>query len=346
MTHLDWDLLTLYLAGDCTPAEREWLERHAAVDGDVSRAVAAARRVAADSNSPAAGELEERLAAVKRDARLLTAEPIARSTARLRILQKPRIPLAAAAAFALLLLGGGAAAWLASRRVTPPVPAPQPAYTVISTGMGQRLAIRLPDSTGVTLAPATRLRFAADFGRRDRVVDLDGEAVFTVTHDTLRPFAVRTTRALATDLGTRFAIRAYPEDSRTDVVVAEGRVAVRPVGDSVPAAPADSLLLSRGERARISSGGKIAFARGVALDEYFGWTEGRLVFRDAPLAEVAARLERWYDIEVRLSPAAIGNRRLRASVGNEQATEVLQTIAVSLGLRLSRAGRVFTLAPD
>jgi ferric-dicitrate binding protein FerR (iron transport regulator) len=114
---------------------------------------------------------------------------------------------------------------------------------------GHRPSLRLSDGTLVSLAPGTTLRTPSNYGTRDRIVEPEGEAVFTVTHDVSRPFAMRAPRVVATDLGTRFAVRAFAGDSTTDVVVAEGVVAVRPAHAVVPAQVADSVIL-KGRPAR------------------------------------------------------------------------------------------------
>ncbi len=35
-------------------------------------------------------------------------------------------------------------------------------------------------------------------------------------------------------------------------------------------------------------------------EKYNAWTEGKLVFRGDPMAEVARRIERWYNVKVEL----------------------------------------------
>lgn len=60
----------------------------------------------------------------------------------------------------------------------------------------------------MTLAPETELRVAS-IGRQ---VYLSGEAVFSVTHDPVRPFRVAATNCTEVqDIGTQFDMRAYPE---------------------------------------------------------------------------------------------------------------------------------------
>lgn len=341
MTGIDWDLLSRYHAGTCTPTERQWVERLLVAHPEVSDVLAAISDIAADGDASVSPEdLRARLVAVKRAAPA-SELPVPGRAPRFTI-GLARRPIARLAAGVALVVTGGVGAWFALHHAAPdPAPA-GPAYSVLSTAPGQRLSLRLPDGTAITLAPGSTLRTATSYGKRDRAVELEGEAVFAVTHDSVRPFAVHTSRAVATDLGTRFLVRAYGDDAATEIVVAEGEVAVRP---AIPAS-ADSVILGRAERVRVSADGRLNHARGIALEDYFGWTEGRLVFRDVPLHDVARQLGRWYGIDLRLEPETIGRRLLRATVADESATDALQMIAASLDLRLSRAGRVFTLSAN
>jgi len=196
------------------------------------------------------------------------------------------------------------------------------AMTEYRAARGQRVILRLSDGTQVTLAPGTVLRRPADFGRRERRLELEGEAYFVVTHDAARPFTVQTPRLIARDLGTRFSVRAYADDPTADLVVAEGTVAV------------DSFVLGAGEGGATRNG---SFARTpVSLEQALAWTDGRLVFQDTPLAEVASRLARWYDVEVTLGSPSLGALRVTGSFRDEPANAVLDAIARSLGLRLVR----------
>src|SRR5439155_9948621 len=83
-----------------------------------------------------------------------------------------------------------------------PVLARAPAWREVSTAVGHRTVVPLRDGTQITLAPKSRLRYTADYGKADRDVYLDGEAYFQVTFDTRRPFRVHTARSLTVDLVT------------------------------------------------------------------------------------------------------------------------------------------------
>ncbi len=81
---------------------------------------------------------------------------------------------------------------------------------------------------------ASTLRYLAGFTDGPRQVSLDGEAYFDVVYEQDRPFIVRAGALVATDLGTQFTVRAYPEDAGARVVVREGRVAFRVAGGGEP----------------------------------------------------------------------------------------------------------------
>lgn len=344
MSRVEWDLLVRYVAGESTPAEREQLERWLAEDPAHAEMLAGVRGAATLAGKSVDPERRAAtLARLRADRRAEAARPLA---PRIRpfpgYAPRPRWVAALRAAAAIVLLVGGGliarAVWQAS------VQEAAVTYSVVSATRGQRLSIRLPDSTLVVLAPGTTLRTPSTYGAHDRIVHLEGEAAFTVVHDEARPFSVRTARAVARDLGTRFVVRAYAGDTSTDVVVAEGVVAVGRADSASAPLSTDSLVIARGERVRVDAEGRLALTRDVSLDRYFGWTEGRLVFEDTPLDEVAAQLGRWYDVEVQLASDGIRSLPVTASFEHQPVQDALRRIALSLGLELSQTDRTFTLS--
>jgi transmembrane sensor len=347
MSDVDWDILTRDLAHASEPGERELVDRWLEESPTHRQTLDALRTAAALADETAAPEREAAiLASLRREwsAAAPAAEPVRPKARPLLLMSAQGSPprwLAAVkiAAAAALLVGGGLLAGRVIPWASESMGAPAQAVPIaVSTARGERRVLRLSDGTVVTLAPASTLRWSPSYGARDRAVELDGEAVFTVTHDAARPFAVRTPHALARDLGTRFAVRAYPGDTVTDVTVAEGVVAV---ANQAPGSA--GVVLQRGDRARVRSAGTVELSRDVPLDDSFAWTAGRLVLRDVPLREAAVQLGRWYDIEVRYDSEAIGARRLSASFEDEPGPEAVRVVAAILNLRVSQADHVYTL---
>ena len=63
---------------------------------------------------------------------------------------------------------------------------------------------------------------------------------------------------------------------------------------------------------------------------FVGWTKGRLVFRNATLPEVAARLERWYGLEVKIQDSSLRDLQLTANLRSQALRDVLDIVAASL----------------
>ena len=172
-----------------------------------------------------------------------------------------------------------------------------------------------------------------------RGVSLEGEAYFDVVHDERRPFVVRAGELVATDLGTEFTVRAYPEDAGARVVVREGRVAIRAAGS----AATPERVVAPGQLGRLGVGAEPA-VEPADTAAYFAWTEGRLVFDGTPLRDALPQLSRWFDLEFRLADSSLGDVPLTATLKTQPTPDVLDNLAASLGMRQRRLGRTVTLS--
>jgi len=210
-----------------------------------------------------------------------------------------------------------------------------PQWREYATTVAQRMVVRLRDGTQVTIAPKSRVRYAADYGRARRELYLDGEAYFQVTPDSQRPLRVHTTQSVTEDLGTAFVVRAY-DQSATEVVVAEGRVTLSRA-DTTAATRTPALVLEARDLGRLYPSGVTAVRRGVDVGRYLAWTRGVLAFDGTPLGDVVVTLGRWYNVEIRLADSTLAARRLTATFQNESIDLVLQRIALTVGLRVERA---------
>lgn len=205
----------------------------------------------------------------------------------LRRPHKPAFGLgyAAAASVAAVIVGLGAMGYLSTR--PPPVQTYQTAAREVRT-------VALADGSTVTLDRGSAMKVAFD-ARQRRVELVSGEANFAVVHDPARPFIVAVGDRRIRDIGTEFDVLAQGE--RLRVTVSHGLVDVdasAPGGSSFRLAAGDQLDQHRGEAPVI---------RKVA-GSVPGWRDGVLVYRDAPLGDVAADLGRYLGTPVRLAPGA------------------------------------------
>jgi transmembrane sensor len=85
---------------------------------------------------------------------------------------------------------------------------------------------KLLDGTNVRLSPNSKLKYAVNFGKVNRIVLLEGEGIFDVIRDVKRPFIVYA-GGLATEvLGTSFKIKSFNNESKAEVSVISGIVKV------------------------------------------------------------------------------------------------------------------------
>jgi transmembrane sensor len=233
------------------------------------------------------------------------------------------------AAAAAIVVAFGVAQWINHRHAPP-----QLAWREYVTTPGQREIVTLADGTEFTLGPASRLRVAPDYGRSRRLIRLEGEAYFAVTHDPVQPFTVLAGTALAEDVGTHFVVRAYPDQPDVRLVVTEGAVAL---ADSARRTLPE--LLEAGNLGRVDAAGSVTVTPIANVDAYVAWTRNELVFDHMPMREVVVELSRWYDLDIHLADSSLANQQLLASFKNEPVRDVLHAIAATMDATVERSGR-------
>lgn len=172
-----------------------------------------------------------------------------------------------------------------------------------ATTLGERRHIALPDGSMIDLNSRSRVR--VQFAHHQRRVELaEGEALFTVEHDAGRPFTVDAGNGQVTVTGTRFDVRR--DADKTRVAVEQGSVKVQ--GRDAPRTQYVSLTPGLGTQ--IDAQGKVAAPYAINAEALTAWRNGKLVFNNAPLSEVAQEVSRYRAKPLRVGSAAVGNLRL------------------------------------
>lgn len=351
----DWGLLARYLAGECGPDEartfEEWLERRperrrelellrgAWEESAAGAHAARSRRALAVVAARAGLDLRSLQAPVEEQTPEVLRLPVRR--ARERSSAFPAFWRMAALFFLALAPVG---LWWQFRQAGGGETGAQVAAAPLkeyATRRAQRATVQLTDGTKVVLAAESRLVIPADFGERTRTVRLDGAGYFVVQHDPSRPFLVESDRITTEVLGTSFLVRSAGLGGVAEVVVEEGKVAVRAPGAGV----GGGVALVRGEAAELDRAGRIEVRRQVDVASRLAWTEGRLVFQLTPLSAVREELERWYDIEIELPASALAVV-VTATFDNEPLEPVLQRLSRLLDLDYIRTGSSVRFLPD
>lgn len=203
-------------------------------------------------------------------------------------------------------------------------------FITLETPLGSKLKTTLPDGTEVWQNAGSTLKYPARFSSDTREVTLVGEAYFQVTSDKKHPFRVKTEEGIVTVTGTRFNVSSYPDDANYSVVLEEGQVSFQTQNSTaaVHLNPSEQVLLNK-------QTGKLEKMT-IDTDKYTSWTSGKLIFRNDPLNDVVARLNRWYNADIVLidPDGRLGKHPFTLTVQNETVEQVLAYITDAAGLRL------------
>ncbi|MBD59779.1 MAG: Fe2+-dicitrate sensor protein [Citromicrobium sp.] len=196
------------------------------------------------------------------------------------------------------------------------------------TAPGETRSIALGDGSTVVLSGDSELVV-----EDERQARLDsGRAVFEIRHDESDPFRLAVGDATLVDAGTVFEVNI--REAEVAVGVAEGAVVYNPDGPAARIEPGDVLSFDRGA-------GTYRMAR-VPIDQVGEWRQGRLTFRDAPLAEVAGDLTRATGVAYRVAETG-GDRSISGSVTIEPLRRDPAALGPLLGIDVRQDGEVWIL---
>ncbi len=336
--HIDWNLMGKFFAGEASEDEAKSITALMKADPEYARTVEELRQICELARAvpqrfdvTAAWEkVSWKTAQEERESRFVDRPPIQSKKRRLSPIYRI-IGL-------LVIVGIAVVLFVPEQRKEAPV---APTERVYATKRGQRATINLVDGTSVMLNVESKLTIPVTFATEIREVHVEGEAFFKVARDVNRPFVVHTRNAIVEVLGTEFNVRSVGESESVQVVVAEGKVSLRERRQTQETAT----VLTRADMGLLSSKGGIKVRRNVPLGTYLSWTEGRLSFDRTPLTEVFQELERWYDLEIRLTAGVAGESLLTATFTDEPLREILNVVAESMKLRYEVNGRVVTVYP-
>ena len=156
---------------------------------------------------------------------------------------------------------------------------------------GQRAQITLQDGTEVWVNAQSTLLYPSHFSKKNRKVEITGEAFFNVAREKNRPFIVSTQHIDMEVLGTQFNVYSYPGAGyiRTDLV--EGSVRVYQADDEK-----SNIILKPNEQVTIR--GKDMTVSEIFNPDHLLWKEGIYSFDNEPLIDIIEKLQLYYDVKI------------------------------------------------
>lgn len=236
------------------------------------------------------------------------------------------------------IAAGAAVAATVALAVLPEIAA-RPTTQLYATGVGEHRTVTLADGSTIDLDAATRLSVSLD--RSGRHVTLtEGEAVFDVAHDTRRPFVIAAGDRTVRVVGTQFDVRR--RDGRLSVTVARGAVEIRPL----EGAEGRAYRLHPGQRLDHREGAPDVRIAAVDAAEVLGWRSGRLVYRDQPLGEVVADLNRQFPTPIRIDDPDLAKVPISGVLVLDDQDAVIRRLALLVPIRAVRSDAGLVLRRD
>ncbi|NTD99230.1 DUF4974 domain-containing protein [Agrobacterium tumefaciens] len=163
-------------------------------------------------------------------------------------------------------------------------------YNTITTPVGGKYSVILPDGSKVWLNSKSSLRFPTSFTGAERRVQMTGEVYFEVAKNPKQPFKVQSGGTEISVLGTHFNVMAYNDEADQKTTLLEGSIHL--------SSGNFSKLLKPGQQASVNQSSGIEVSNNIDLEAVMAWRNDLFIFKDMEIKDIARQLSRWYDVQV------------------------------------------------
>ncbi len=169
-----------------------------------------------------------------------------------------------------------------------------------ATVLGELKTVRLSDNSIITLN--TRSVVEVDYSKAYRQLTLiRGQVNFEVAKDPSRPFVVNAGTGWVTALGTTFEV--YKKPGETLVTLLDGEVEVVNVSSETQ----HMARLTPGQQVQFSDTGNLSAVVNVDTERAQSWQQGKLNFKEAPLASVLEEANRYSELKLELGSESLAD---------------------------------------
>lgn len=198
-----------------------------------------------------------------------------------------------------------------------------------ATVVGERRTLMLDDGSTVLLDTDSALTVRYSRLRREVVLER-GQAQFSVAPQPKRPFLVHADRGSVRAVGTEFQVRRRAGGVEVMLMKGEVEVSATDAGGARRVA-----MLAPGEQLDFDAGNRWD-RRTFDPETAKGWTEGQLVFRGRPLAEVAEEINRYNTVKIRLGQPALKELRISGQFYSNDPASLVQALELGWSLQAER----------
>lgn len=199
-------------------------------------------------------------------------------------------------------------------------PVDEESWAEIHSPLGSRTKFKLPDGSEGWLNSGSWIKYPINF-KKDRHVEVSGEAWFDVVHLNTSDFRVITPYFNVKVVGTQFNVIAYENESTAEVILERGKVLLLNKEDNVEGElePDQQLVFNKLTKELVKSN--------IDSKNYSSWKDGILAFKNVPMSEIARRLERKYNTEIILHGDSLKSSIFRATFLDENIDEICKMLS-------------------
>ncbi|MFV0590205.1 MAG: FecR family protein [Draconibacterium sp.] len=202
-------------------------------------------------------------------------------------------------------------------------------FNQLMVPFGKRSKLLLSDGSEIVLNSGSHIIFPVHFDGNERELYLEGEAYFSVSHDSAHPFYVKTGQLTVKVLGTEFNVNAYSGENNCGIVLVNGKVEAQVNETKIALANNERLVFDK-------SSGQVK-RETVKVDEFVSWKDGWMYCNNEPMVQIAKKLSRHYDLNISFQDKNAEKLTMtgKLDLRSEDYREVLDVICFSAPVQYS-----------
>lgn len=200
--------------------------------------------------------------------------------------------------------------------------------------LGSRTVIHLSDGTEVHLNYGSKLKYPQVFTGDTRKVELIGEGYFEVAHNPEKPFIVKAGDLNIKALGTDFNVYAYPVEKYIETTLVNGKVELKQNKENKTLG-----IMVPGQHIKYNKEDKTTYSTIGEVNKYVAWKDGKLIFDDTPITEVANKLSKIFNVEIEVRDN-IKNYNYTVTIIDEPLFQILDLMTMAAPVKYTVFPRV------
>lgn len=208
----------------------------------------------------------------------------------------------------------------------------------LSAPVGTQSDVILDDGTRVWLNSGSSLRYDSEFGKKNRNIELEGEAYFEVEKSCKYPFKVMAGEITVEVLGTRFLVCCYSDDETISTYLLKGCIELEIKETN------QKFELEPGLEAVFDKNSKETNIESNNDPNILSWMSGGISFHNESFYQIIKKLQRRFDIKIVTDHNSIPNMRLTADFDQEDIEIIFKYLQEISNIKVTRKDNVYHIS--